>query len=293
MKKKQLLAVMLFVALIQTAVCRAQPMCYERWTIPDSGISAPFFDLTAKEVLYAYADPLAIGLPSPGRKPIRVIDIEYNLDSESGEQLISGIFVANEGEFKQESWFIPKMTHGEVMLMEQKLDDLMILDIERFEERGQVFFGAIVQRNRLKKDWKFRSDITMQSINAWRSEGYRVIDIDYVWMDLDASGGLDPRFDVVFAENSGENHVQEGVIFRTEGSMWNLTQLGYHVIDVEYIPQMDTYVCSYVEKTKFWDFMWNQSKNDINAMFDMGRVVDLEGSHTGPKQWYKIHLFGN
>ena len=63
-----------------------------------------------------------------------------------------------------------------------------------------------------------------------------MIDIDFVRTGRSLAGVIEPLYDVVLAENAGENCVHDGLTLLPENDAWDLALLGYQVIDIEYVP---------------------------------------------------------
>ncbi len=289
MTKTPLLSAWLFLAAILFFHVRAhaQPMGYERWT-DSAAASGEFFDKSFAWVAGNLDNPLVIGMPAPGPNDTRLIDIEIN--TVENQLQVSGIWVENQDDFKQESWLIAGLTGADVKLLED-LQDITIVDIERYRRQGQTFFAAIGQRNRVKQPWVFLPAVTLDDIRVWQQGlGYRLVDVDYVSVDPNGREGPVVYYDAVMIRNAGSNFMLWGVDLKDESDVWDLNLAGFHVTDVEYVPALDQYICVYVNVNSLFDFVWDQTANQIQN-YNSGKVIDLEGSHTGFKKWYKIHKY--
>lgn len=200
------------------------PIGFERWEDPGGscgGATGVDFNLSVAEIFQQYAAQLAIGLPADEyrfqQKDRRLIDIEVHGDGSGlASYVYDVVWVCNEGEFALDSWLVPGMKEDELDLLDE-IDDLVVLDIERYPDGQEWRYSAIVQRNSGKFDWEVMVGTTPTEIQAGvRRLSGRVVDVDmvpYCAPGTPTGQACEGLRDAVVIQNTGTNHVQTVDLF--------------------------------------------------------------------------------
>lgn len=200
------------------------PIGFERWEDPGGscgGATGVDFNLGLADIYQQYAAQMVIGLPADEprfqQKDRRLIDIEVHADGGGlANYVYDVVWVCNAGGFALDSWLVPALTEDDLDQLDE-IDDVVILDIERYPEGQEWRYSAIVQRNSGGFDWEVLVGTTPAGIQAAvRRTAGRVVDVDVVahcppgTLPGQACEGLR---DAVVVANTGANFVQTVDVF--------------------------------------------------------------------------------
>lgn len=269
-------------AIAGAAFAEQKPIGFERWEAPGpigsgSGVD---FGLKPKDIYKEYAAQFLIGLPetSPlqAQKDKRLIDIEVRSTGiGQADYVWDVVWVKNEGDFKIDSWFIHELKADEVMLLAE-LDDVIILDIERYAKGSEVRFAVILQRNSGKFAWSVLLGVTPATAAAALHGDLRVVDVD-------RDKACSRRFrreqacptvlDVVMVENTGTNFVDAFDLFE---AFPPVAVGGFQLRDLE--PKgAFTHMTSWISPgSDYQTSQWFTKEEVAHSHLHTGRIIDLE-----------------
>jgi len=175
-----------------------------------------YFENESSEFVYNnFANVFSLGGPSSYANVTdrRLIDIEVNVTGAEYDMELSGVWVENDGWFKQESYLSLGLTEQDLMDW-QLLEEFIPLDIERYvigkgdyKNSKEERFAVIWQRNRHKVDWEFMLGVgTDDILRKQNIEGLRVVDFDQ-FRSYPSMPGVEMFFDAILVENDGQNYL--------------------------------------------------------------------------------------
>jgi hypothetical protein len=303
MKRTLFLALALSIA---GAAFAQPPIGYERWLAPGpigsgSGVD---FGLKPKDIYKEYAAQFFIGLPSNSplqqQKDKRLIDIEWRSTGIGVADYIWDIvWVTNEGDFKHDSWFIHELKADEVLLLAE-LDDVVILDIERYPKGSEFRFAVILQRNIGKFDWSVLLGVEPSVAAEALHGGLRAVDVDrrQVCSRRDGRDQACPTvLDVVMVENTGSNFVDALDLFE---AFPPVDVPGFQLRDLEPLGAA-TPMTGWISPGSPYQTGLKFTKEEVaHSHLHTGRIIDLEiveefidPSHPGfgtTVTWWTVNL---
>ena len=273
-----------------------KPIGFERWE-QNAPQSSTFFDLTIDEVYRQWANPPSLFVKPWRPKSTRLIDIEFNVEQNGNDVVMSGVWVKNEGKFQLDSWLVTDVTQFELDGFFAKMPGVVILDIERYRDHGETRFAFILQANPNDHDWRVLTGVDQADIEAWESEGYRVLDFDYY-----SSGPCTPDnegqacipdysyFDAIVVRNQGANYMPTMFTGFRLNQLNDVAGYGWQLTDFEK-RSGDQFLGVFVKPIMGYWLNIDQSQNQValNQLLD-GRVADLEGNHYSLGRWITINL---
>lgn len=176
----------------------------------------------------------------------RIIDIEIEKSGpQDSDWRFTALLLKNTGVYQRNSWLIWNLKEEYVKELEQ-LIDWIPLDIEAtwYQDRHGKYikrYAVVMVENPEQWYWEFAINATQEQIDKLQNdEDLRPIDLDAFDDSLWPWGVPEEsflRYNGVFVDNTGENHLATVALFATEENLADLTWLGFHVIDIQGLPE--------------------------------------------------------
>ena len=264
------------------AFAEQKPIGFERWEAPGpigsgSGVD---FGLKPKDIYKDYAAQFFIGLPANSpqqqQKDKRLIDIEVRSSGNAlADYVWDIVWVTNEGDFKLDSWFIHELKAKEVMLLAE-LDDVIILDIERYAKGSEWRYAVILQRNSGKFAWSVLLGVDLAEAADELHGDLRVVDVDRypACPRTFRRGQACPTvLDVVMVENTGSNFVDALDLVE---QFPPVAVGGYQLRDLE--PKgAFTHLTNWISPgSDYQTSEWFTKEEVAHSHLHTGRIIDLE-----------------
>jgi hypothetical protein len=292
--------------MLSAGAARAQqPLGFERFTVADVATGVDF-GLTELEVFEKYAAELPLlgnpNRPIHGQKDKRLIDIEIRPDGSGlAVYVYDVVWVQNTGSFQLDSWFLPDLTEQEVKSLE-RLEGVVILDIERYPRGSSWRYSVILQRNTDDTPWKLLLDVSIHTIvEEMIPPGpppyFRPVDIDVT------TAKDENIFDAVLIQRVGVNNVVYVAPLVLQADVTAGFYNGIHqLVDQELVGGsgsgvFGTYMNIFVDSGLNFTTAYELTQQQVEANHvSVGRVVDLEGRlvinspQSNEMRYYTVHL---